>query len=109
MARSDETRLALLEERTKNVENNVLKLVEKIEQLTEATQTLNETLIRNESIKDDIHALKTRINKVEIITETIPLTNFKTTTLWGFIKDNVAAIINFLLISGLSVIVTINR
>jgi len=106
MAQSDETRLALLEERTKNVENNVLKLVEKIEQLTEATQTLNETLIRNESIKDDIHSLKTRINNVEIITKTIPLTNFKTTTLWGFAKDNIASIINFLLIAGLSLIVT---
>ena len=109
MAQSDETRLALLEEQTKNIKGDVSKLVEKIEQLTQATQTLNETLIRNESIKDDIRSLNTRVARIEIIADTVPLNNFKTESVWGFLKGNITTIINFLLVAALSAVVIINR
>ena len=115
MAQSDEThevRIALLESGHSRLERSLESLIGKMDQrfeeLTKATQTLNETIIRAESVKSDVEQLAKRVTNIEAVTSQLPVQGFKTKTLWDGILM-VVAIIVAAVIGSLLTQIGINR
>lgn len=115
MAKNNEThevRIALLESGYSRLERSLESLIGKMDQrfdeLTKATQTLNDTLIRAESVKSDVEQLAKRMTNVESVTSQLPVQGFKTKTLW----DGVLMVISIIVAAVLGALLTqlgINR
>jgi len=103
-----EVRIALLEDRHLRLERSLESLMSKMDQrfedLTKATQTLNDTLIRAETVKNDVIALNIRVEKIEGVVDKIPTQDFKTETLWGLSKNVIMLIVTAVLIALLATI-----
>jgi len=104
MAQSEETRLALVEERTLQLQKNVSVLVDRMEKNTSAMQKLNETMIRNESIKQDVDFLRNRISGIEGKIKNLPVNEFQTKNNWETIKGYSQLVLNTVIIAALAII-----